>query len=341
MTWAAVLLLPEWAAAQAPHVEITDIRIGYPGSINRTSSRGTKPMRFKVGAWAPVYVDLEVRDAPLEETKYLLMVETTDGDDMQNVYVEKHFLPTIDPKQPETLLAYVRIGSMLQRNQRQGGGGHADSIPIASCATASRSRKSTSIRCRRYIYGYLTLGGRARAPSLYQALVPSAGTEAGPSRNGGPPNEPPGPARRTATASLPISIKCGRCRPTGSAIRPVDTAILLTSNKQFVNELTRSRQGDPVAARREASGGVGAAWRHLIVSVTAKPCRKSTNAPADEAHRPEDRRAHKRSRVAAGRRELGRAAGDFRGLVPKNKADAAPSMEIARFKPGRGVQVLA
>ena len=108
---AAAVTLPAPAGAQTPRVEITGVRVGFPGSIHRAGSGMGPQGRFKPGHWAPVYVDLDVREAALKAGTYVLQVETTDSDDMQNVYVEKRFLPTVEPKEQPTLLTYVRLGS--------------------------------------------------------------------------------------------------------------------------------------------------------------------------------------------------------------------------------------
>src|SRR5439155_15145917 len=105
------LVLPAPAGAQTPRVEITAVRVGFPGSLHRVNTGMAAQGRLKSGHWAPVYVDLEVKDAPLKAGAYVLQVETTDSDDMQNVYVEKRFLPTIDTKEAPTLLTYVRVGN--------------------------------------------------------------------------------------------------------------------------------------------------------------------------------------------------------------------------------------
>ncbi|HEX5272380.1 MAG TPA: hypothetical protein VFW33_17910, partial [Gemmataceae bacterium] len=88
---AAALLLAPGAGAQGPQVDITDLRVGYPGSINAAQhGAGTKNTRFKLGAWAPLYVDVALKpdSPPLTRDSYVLVVETTDGEDLQNVYVE-------------------------------------------------------------------------------------------------------------------------------------------------------------------------------------------------------------------------------------------------------------
>src|SRR5438067_4867986 len=114
--------------------------------------------RLKSGHWAPVYVDLEVKDAPLKAGAYVLQVETTDSDDMQNVYVEKRFLPTVEPKESPTLLTYVRPG-----------GGNSDvTVTVRDVRTGMplRFKKLTQMDINPlppHSFGYLSLGGRGRS----------------------------------------------------------------------------------------------------------------------------------------------------------------------------------
>jgi hypothetical protein len=97
----ACLLCGGPAAAQtAPRVTIDRIEVGFRSPLPEDS-----PGRFKAGLWAPVYVTLRGGAEALTDAE--LLVETTDSDDVKNVY------PTplsLKPAEERTVLTYVRPG---------------------------------------------------------------------------------------------------------------------------------------------------------------------------------------------------------------------------------------
>src|SRR5690349_20379484 len=164
---AVALAVPGLALAQPPKVDITGIRIGYTGSVHRAAGGGknTGPTRYKTGAWAPVYVDLQIGNERIDANSYELVVETTDADDMQNVYVERRFLPTLEPREQPTLLAYVRPGNT----------GSEITVTVRSVLTGMSLKQKKLTTADLYpmqpnTYGYLSIGGPLR--SLFVALLP-------------------------------------------------------------------------------------------------------------------------------------------------------------------------
>ncbi|HJZ92411.1 MAG TPA: hypothetical protein VKE40_16160 [Gemmataceae bacterium] len=73
------LLLPGFAAGQTrERVKVTNIRLGLP--VGPYSSELSRRGMFKVGQWAPVYLDLEcVRDV---DERLVIVVETKDADEL-------------------------------------------------------------------------------------------------------------------------------------------------------------------------------------------------------------------------------------------------------------------
>ncbi len=318
---AAALLVPALAGADTPRVEITGVRVGFPGSINRSNNRGAAQTRFKAGAWAPVYVDLDVRDAPLPRGSYVLVVETTDSDDMQNVYVEKRFLPTVQPNEQPTLLTYARIGSSNSEI----------TVKLADASNPDRVLRRKQLTqadinpMPAYAYGYLTLGGKTS--SLYRALVPKgqqAAAQFGPDAGNGA-QEPPDP-EENGYRSFAHLDQVQQMPTVWFGYQPADIAVLLTSKQQFATDLNSGAQDDPFAVR-------------LVVSVSKN--HQEVNQILEQM-KVIDLTIEGRAQVSGlpGVRQWTGAPSEFRGLTTKDQPNK-PIMEVAKLKPGPGVQVLA
>jgi hypothetical protein len=335
---AAALLLCGLAGAQTPRVEITGVRVGFPGSINRTNNRGAAQTRFKTGAWAPVYVDLEVRDAALPRGSYVLIVETTDSDDMQNVYVEKRFLPTVEPRESPTLLTYARIGSSNSEI----------TVKVADASNPERVLRKKQLTqadinpMPAHAYGYLTVGGKTS--SLYKALVAKQ-------QQGGLPNlvgpdaanpdaEPPDPEENGYRSFANID-QVQQMPTVWFGYQPADTVILLSSRQQFATELNSGAQDDPVAVRREALAEWVRRGGRLVLSVSKN--HQEVNQILEQM-KIIDLTIEGRAQVPGlpGVRQWTGAPSAFVGLKAKDQPDKVPPvMEVAKLKPGPGVQVLA
>jgi hypothetical protein len=347
----AAVSLPSPAGAQTPRVEITGVRVGFPGSIHRAGSGMGPQGRFKPGHWAPVYVDLDVRDAALKAGTYVLQVETTDSDDMQNVYTERRFLPTIEAKEQPTLLTYVRLGNIGSELTVK----VLDADPKSERVYRYKHLTQSDINSRSargYTYGYLTLGGKVR--SLYKALATSKGNQGGvvvgnPQAGMGPAaaaggqdgDEEPDPeegdnrsfAHVDAVAQMPTYW---------FGYQAADTVILLTGTQQFVNDLIAGQKDDPFAARRDALAEWVRRGGHLVVSVSAN--HQEVNQILEQM-KIIDLKIEGRTQVQRlqGVEHRVGATVPFVGVAPKNQPGDRPPVEIAKLtlKPGSGVQVLA
>jgi hypothetical protein len=339
---AAALVLPAPAVAQAPKIEITDVRVGFTGSLHRANTGMAAQRRLKSGHWAPVYVDLDVRNAPLKAGAYALQVETTDSDDMQNVYVEKRFLPTVNGNdQIADLLTYVRVGS-------------SNSEITVKVIDISDEHKPRELRSKRLTqsdinilparaYGYLSLGGKVRG--LYKALartqnVAGAGNVPVPApRAADEGAEDPDPEENGNRSFADIET-VSQMPTYWFGYQPADTVILLTSEDKFVGPLLAAQKDDPIAARRDALAEWVRRGGHLIVSVSknhqeVKQILEQMNVI--------DLTIEGQTQVPElkGVEQWSLTGTPFVGVAPRKQPGPRPDIEITKLKPGRGVQVLA
>jgi hypothetical protein len=336
---AAALIFAPFVGAQGPRVEITDVRVGFPGSINATNNRGAKNGRFKQGAWAPVYVDLEVREAPLTRDNYVLVVETTDSEDLQNVYVERRFLPTIEPKESPTLLTYVRPGNANSEITVRVLDARGQDVCKKKHLTLADINPMPP-----HVYGYLTLGGKTS--SLYKALVSKQQQVGGAGKIGGLPAGPDAgeegndrdDPEENGNRSFAHIDQVQQMPTYWFGYQPVDTIVLLTSKQQFVTDLNPGGKDDPFSIRRDALAEWVRRGGHLIVSVSKN--HQEVNQILEQMKIID--------LTIEGRTQLPSLPGvahwagvaEFRGIAPKDQPKS-PIIEVAKLKPGRGVQVLA
>ena len=118
---------------------------------------------------------------------YDLVVETTDGDDLQNVYTERRFLPTLEPRETAILQAFVRPGSS-----------NSDiTVSVRSLAEGGKILSQTTLKPTRGDYApmephnfvYLTLGGPLSGLGVRPGLgfgAPGMGVGGGGGGLGGP-----------------------------------------------------------------------------------------------------------------------------------------------------------
>jgi len=97
-----VLCSPIQAAPPA-RLNIDQIRVGFQAENDQT--------RFKTAAWTPVRVDVTNGAEVLGRNDYVLVTESTDGDDMPYQYTERRLLPTLQPGEQITLMTYVKPGT--------------------------------------------------------------------------------------------------------------------------------------------------------------------------------------------------------------------------------------
>jgi hypothetical protein len=342
---AAALALPQLALAQTPRVEITGVRIGFRGSIIRSNNRGAAQTRFKSGAWAPVEVDLEVKDAPLQAGSYILVVETTDSDDMQNVYVETRFLPTIQPKEQPTLLAYVRPGGSNSEVTVTVQQGRLRPDGTLERGQVLRWKKLTQVDVNPLppsSYGYLTLGGRVR--SLYKALAtpPNVAVNMGPGAAPRPAvvDEDTDP-EENGNRSFAHLDQVSQMPTYWFGYQPADMVLMLTATQQFVADLSGGQQDDPISVRREALAEWVRRGGRLVVSVSKN--HQEVNKILEQMKIIPALAVEGQLQVPQlpGVERWAGAGVPFRGLGPKNQPGAPAVVDIAKLKAGPGVEVLA
>jgi hypothetical protein len=339
----AALALPLSVGAQTPRVKITDpVRLGFPGSIHRAANNQAPQTRFKAGAWAPLYVDLDVRDAALKAGTYVLQVETTDSDDMQNVYVEKRFLPTVEVGEQPTLLTYVRLGSSNSEIMVRLLDAHNSDREYAHKQLKFGDNFTIPMDSKGFCY--LSMGGKVRG--LYKALVSKQNPQGGIGRAPGvhaPDEDQEEPDPEENGYRYFANLDTVNQMPTyWFGYQAVDCAILLTGAQKFVDELNAAQKDDPVTARREALAEWVRRGGRLIVSVSKN--HQEVNQILQEMKIID--------LTIEGRTQVPRLQGvdkwanagafPFVAAKPKNQPNAPPPViEIAKLKPGRGVQVLA
>jgi hypothetical protein len=310
------------AAAQPPRAQITGARVGFPGGAGKAE-------RCRTGLWAPVYVDVQAGLDRLPSTEYELVVETTDADDMQNVYVERRFRPTLEAKESRMLLTYARPGNA----------GSDVTVTLRSVPDGRTISKYTP-KPPGYgpmdpnLYVYLTLGGpllgmkRALTPRAQNAgvNVEVNAEDLDPDDNG---------TRRFAHADTAEQL------PTEwFAYQAADTVLLTTGSEQFVADLNKDND-EQAAARLKALAEWVRRGGRLVVSVghnhqhvgqiLAKMELIDLQVKGQAAGL---KRLHGVEKWA-GTRE------PFRGRPARNNAGEDPDVEVAGLIPGKGVRVLA
>lgn len=106
-----LLLLPAHVWAQrAKKPQITGVRVGFKAGFdpNEINPDTKYQYLFKAGLWTPVYVDVVAGDDLLPPG--LLVVETTDSDDVQNNFTSG--VPALQANENLTLLTYTKPGSL-------------------------------------------------------------------------------------------------------------------------------------------------------------------------------------------------------------------------------------
>jgi hypothetical protein len=102
----ALWLGPNGARAEGElKIKIEKVQLGFPVSLEKSL--------YKADAWTPVYVHLTNEGtARINSNEYVLVVETTDSEDVQNHYTERRLLPPLNPNESTSvpLLAYTRPG---------------------------------------------------------------------------------------------------------------------------------------------------------------------------------------------------------------------------------------
>lgn len=318
---ASALCLPAVAEAQVPRVKITGVRAGYTGAVDRS---GAQTGRLKSGMWAPLYIDVQVGSDRLNAGEYDLVVETTDSDDLQNVYVERRFLPTIEPKESPTLLSYVRPGSS-QSDVNITIRSRLDGRTLASASLKGNRGDYAPVEPSTFIY--LTLGGPL--PGMKRALSKRPANAAF-NPDMAPEEEEPEEntfrrfARVDQVEQMPTSW---------FGYQAVDAVILATGSKGFIDKLNEDNN-DQVKARIDALAEWVRRGGRLVISVAHN--HQELNAVLEKLRVID---VQVRGQVPKLRRltSLTRWAGAADPYQARGEAD----LEVANLIPGKGVRVLA
>src|SRR5947208_3251487 len=97
-------------AAPPAKLSIDQIRVGFQSVTDSTGTKAGAGI-FKTAAWTSVRVDVTNGPDVLGRNDYLLVTESTDGDDMPFQYTERRLLPTLQPGEQITLMTYVKPGT--------------------------------------------------------------------------------------------------------------------------------------------------------------------------------------------------------------------------------------
>src|SRR5438105_14261184 len=105
-----VLLAPAAASAQRLRkAEIRDVKVGLKAGYNPDEVPDSRyTYLFKAGLWTPVTMDIAAGDEEL--TGAVLVIETTDSDDVQNNFNVP--VPPLQPRETMTLMGYTKPGSL-------------------------------------------------------------------------------------------------------------------------------------------------------------------------------------------------------------------------------------
>ncbi len=259
---AAALVLTAAGRAQQPPKAIINtggVRVGFPAA---GGSYG-----LKVGAWAPVYVDLAAsRLGRLSPGDGWIVVETADSDDVPNTY--RVPLPPLEPEEQATVITYVRVGNvgsevrvrLIDTNGRE--------------MDAQKARNGTYSPAPPGAYLYLALGRNSYLlqRALHPAKAGPAPAEVAPDQPAAPGALPPAPQGTSVEQedlNHPDAFAHVEQAGVGAAALPsrwfgyrtADTIILYTGVPAFTRELLDERTG-----RKEALAEWVRRGGHLVIS---------------------------------------------------------------------------
>jgi hypothetical protein len=315
------LLLPGLVQAQPPRVKITGVRIGY------TAAEG-KPKRCKTGLWAPVYIDLQAGNDDLITTEYEVVVETTDSEDMQNVYVEQRFLPTLKAREARMVLAYVRIGNSTAEPQ----------VSIRSRTNREVYDRARPVRgdfdpLSPNHYVYLTLGGPLRG--LKRALAPRTQGNVG-MEVGGDEVEPEENGNRRFAHIDSVELL-----PTSwFGYQSADLILLTTGSEKFVSDLNIDVD-DQGKARLKALAEWVRRGGTLVVSVAHNHQQVGQLLDKMGLVNLEIKGQVAGVKHLASVQRWAHTSEALRSSPSPNKPGELADIELAQITPGKGVQVLA
>lgn len=236
LIFAGLLCFAPFADAQkTKKTKITGIRIGYQAGL--TPIEKGREYLYKAGQWTPVSVDISAGDDGL--AKGLLEVETTDSDDVQNVYTVP--LPALAAGEFYTATSYTKPGATHEDlTVRVRGEGQYDEykkpiepMELDDLLFVSIGSTLTGLKQALFQQSRLPLG--ANNPNVNQD-----GDEGDNSKNRGRV------AHLETVSQLPTRW---------FAYQPVDLMIVTTGNAEFVNELLTQKPRVEALAEWVRRGG--------------------------------------------------------------------------------------
>ncbi len=220
--WLVGLLALLAAGPAAAQVKVEQVRVGF-----RTHGGGEDtPGLYKLGLWAPVYVDLTAGPKGIGEGK--LLVETPDSEDIGTTFTTK--IPKLDKKEKRTIVSYVRVGN--------------SSSPKLTYQTEEGDKALSVQHMPLDLAAHLYLSLGARLPDLDKALVEQQGDNL--------------PTRFAAFES-----DVGRLPAEWFGYDGVDLIILTTDNVKFIERLRQDQERLEALAKWVRRGGrlvVSVSW---------------------------------------------------------------------------------
>ncbi|MFL5245432.1 MAG: hypothetical protein ACJ8FY_25325 [Gemmataceae bacterium] len=234
-------------AAPPAKLSIDQIRVGFQSVTDSTGTKAGAGI-FKTAAWTSVRVDVTNGPDVLGRNDYLLVTESTDGDDMPFQYTERRLLPTLQPGEQITLMTYVKPGTA------------GSEITVSVRSADGRTTFATS-KARRDDFDamptnmYLCLDVGSKLPALNNALNRKPGSARGENDEGEALPED-GPTK-LVTAETVEQLPTRWIGYVG-----IDLVVLTSGSERLVSELAGDRTG-----RKEALAEWVRRGGRLLVSV--------------------------------------------------------------------------
>jgi hypothetical protein len=195
---------------------------------------------FKAGSWTPVYIDLTAGDNPIFPGDGVIVVKTSDSDDMENSYAVP--LPQLDAREPGRVLAYARTANASSDLQV------VIFDPRGQVLAAEKPNRQSYSPFGPASWLYLTAGSQNQA--LREALFPR---KAGQEEDDGSADQVHCFARTTDPKELPTRW---------FGYSSVDLMLLETANQTFMEDLLADAGG-----RKEALAEWVRRGGRLVISV--------------------------------------------------------------------------
>ncbi|HEV3236347.1 MAG TPA: hypothetical protein VGZ25_05135, partial [Gemmataceae bacterium] len=213
------------SAADPIKLAIDQVRVGFEGDADRVV--GSVQLRFKTGAWTPIRVDVTNGQQVVSQNDYVLITETTDGDDMLYQFPEHSRLPTLQPGEQITLMTFVKPGSS------------SSEITVSIRSSDGKSTLATARARRENVEAlpsnsYVCLAAGSKLAGLDQAVNKKPGNL------GGAGDDEASPTNASPTKVVNAeTVEQLPARWFGYA--GVDLVILTSGGERFISELAADR----------------------------------------------------------------------------------------------------